>query len=291
MCVRGAAAGRVVALIGFVAPWWATGPIDCADSGRYSLQALAGVGAAVIVLSLEAFEALLRGGSQLCFVHIPKTAGSTFVEHFRRYAPDCASFWYSAGQREAFRTAGALDAECTARLCGGHFGVHDFLERCADDAVLLSFVRHPVERLVSYYLFARRSGAGHETAAAARELELFDFLQYLEAHRPRILFNQQCRFLAASADLAQEIGIRFEDVQSGWKGLDLFLAQSSACREITQRVADATPAPEPGTIQDRKVTRERPVDVLDDRTARYIQETNAEDVKLFNMDGIYAAAG
>ncbi len=103
------------------------------------------------MLSLEAFEARVRGGSQLCFVHISKTAGSTFVEHFRRAAPDWATFWYSTGQREEFQAAGALDAEREARLCGGHFGVHDFLERCADDAVLLSFVRHPVgsrERLL-----------------------------------------------------------------------------------------------------------------------------------------------
>lgn len=243
------------------------------------------------MLSLEAFEARLRAGSQLCFVHIPKTAGSTFVEHFRRRAPDCATFWYSGGQREEFHAASALNAAREARLCGGHFGVHDFLERCAPGAVLLSFVRHPVDRLVSYYLFARRSGAGHETATAAKELALFDFLQYLAAHRPRILFNQQCRFLAASGDLAREVDIRLEDVQAGWEGLDLFLAQSSACRELTRRVAGATPAPEPGTIQNRKVTRERPRDVLDERAARYIRETNAEDLKLFEMDGIYAAAG
>lgn len=242
------------------------------------------------MLSLQTFEGRLQQRGQLCFVHIPKTAGSTFVEYFRMHAPQDATFWYSPEQREKFHASSKLDAKRATRICGGHFPAHDFLERCGENAVLLSFVRHPVDRIVSYYLFARRSAARHETATAAKELELFDFLQYLGAQRPRILCNQQCRFLAASADLTQEIDIRFEDVQAGWKDVALFLARSSACKAVTRKVAAVMPAPRRGIIQNRKVTRQRPGDVLDERATDCILETNAEDLKLFNMSGIYAPA-
>ena len=239
------------------------------------------------MLSVTEFEDLLSSYQPLCFAHIPKTAGSTFVEHFRAHAAQETTFWYSPEQRRLFHSAKDLGNGPATRVCGGHFAIHDFLPRCGENAMFLSFVRHPVTRLVSYYLFASRSSARHETANAARELQLYDFLQYLETHRPRILFNQQCRFLSASNDLAQDMAIRFDDVQSAWKGLTLFLALSSACNDVTRRVAGVALNRPVDSVQKRKVTRERPRDLPDERSRQYILETNTEDLKLFNAQGIY----
>jgi len=238
-------------------------------------------------LSVTEFESLLSGGRPLCLVHIPKTAGSTFVEHFRSQASPQATFWYSAAQREAFLTAAGAGDDNATRICGGHFAIHDFLQHRETDPVFLSFVRHPVDRLVSYYLFARRSGAGHEAAAAAEALDLYCFLQYLERHRPRILFNQQCRFLSPARELAMSMGVRFAEVEAAWGSVSLFLAAMTSCDDVIRRVSVVALGRRVTSLQKRKVTRERPAGLPDERSRQYILDANAEDLKLYQAAGIY----
>ncbi len=91
------------------------------------------------------------------FLHIPRTGGTTlngvFFNNFAReeiislYSRDD----FATGAAELARRGGAV------RLVQGHFLHDEHIEalRQGRDAKLVTFIRHPVERLVSEYLFLK----------------------------------------------------------------------------------------------------------------------------------------
>ena len=89
----------------------------------------------------------------LIFLHIPKTGGSTLYKILeQQYAPFETITLDTPGVAR-FKTLSA-DERGRYRLIQGHlcFGLHRFIPRAS---TYITFLRHPVERAVSFYYYAR----------------------------------------------------------------------------------------------------------------------------------------
>ena len=118
------------------------------------------------------------------FLHIQKTAGTSIVEHARRvYGEDkvmshgdyLSSDYYSADDH------GALHPDRLAKLnrcpfVSGHFGF-GYAEALIRTRYSFTFLRDPVERLLSYYYFCRKSDPQeYWIYGMAQRLSLHEFL-------------------------------------------------------------------------------------------------------------------
>jgi hypothetical protein len=96
---------------------------------------------------------------RIAFVHIPRTAGTTFGEHLDRlYAGDTVAKFYADaehpvvnGRIDAFRALEKTSKASHAMLRGHfHYGFDDGESGCH----YVTLLREPVSRLVSYYFYA-----------------------------------------------------------------------------------------------------------------------------------------
>lgn len=96
-------------------------------------------------------EHTLHAGEQLCFIHIPKTAGTTLIAlldaHFQfdRICP--VQLWRELAWLPS-------DALSQYQLLRGHYTYDDYL-KLASKPVFISMFRNPIDRACSYYNFMR----------------------------------------------------------------------------------------------------------------------------------------
>jgi hypothetical protein len=127
----------------------------------------------------------------LIFLHIPKTAGSTvlrILEH--EYGHDGVLKLYDSvfGDEVAALRADELGR---TRVVAGHFyfGVHS---RLTGPCRYVTFLRDPLDRVVSHYEFARR-WPDHYLHEPASKMNLADYVRFCGAAEPN---NDQTRLLA-----------------------------------------------------------------------------------------------
>jgi hypothetical protein len=127
------------------------------------------------------------------FLHIPKTAGTTLHRIIERhYRPEQL---YSVG----FREDESVDAlaklsekrRAQIRLLRGHFGfgVHKYLP---GPSTYMTILRDPVDRLISYYYFIRRTPSHH----LYNYVTSGDLYSFVECRRHIMTDNAQTRFLS-----------------------------------------------------------------------------------------------
>ncbi len=132
------------------------------------------------------------------FLHIPRCAGTTFVEEVlkNRYAPEAILVFYGRSTRELIDRLKTMSPEAKRELrcVAGHFafGVHRWQE--APPPAYLTVVRNPVERIVSHYRFVlRRPDHYLHRSVIDGDMSLKDYL--LSGLSPE-LDNGQTRLLA-----------------------------------------------------------------------------------------------
>jgi len=147
--------------------------------------------------ALRAATGMLPAGSReerdgiLVFLHIPKTAGSTLVGVLEReYGPGAVLDLYDStfGDEVAALTPEEIGR---TRVVAGHFyfGVH---ERLPGPCHYVTFLRDPVERVVSHYGFVQRQPE-HYLHEAASTLSLREYVRSCGRAEPN---NDQTRLLA-----------------------------------------------------------------------------------------------
>ena len=226
----------------------------------------------------------LTAAERVFFLHIPKTAGSTFVEFFRGRAAGKAGFWYRPEARQRFLSVREYNPQ-VHRIAGGHFPLHQALAIAGTGCTYLSFVREPVERLVSYYRFAQRTEAQNSTADAARRHDISGFLKFLEAERPRILRNQQSRFLARHAGLEQQLDLTLDEVMDSWEAVDRVVLPAHQCAAAVAAVAQGQGlgAEVKGQLRNQKVSPPSGAGALDERSRQLLLENNRQDLALYEL--------
>ena len=122
----------------------------------------------------------------ICFIHIPKTAGTSLLESLLKPNFDISSTYNFLGLKKFI-----FDNKEDVKLITGHvqFGLHKFLPN--KDTKYITLLREPLERAVSFYYYIREQKKGtHPLHEIANELSLKDFYKLKKFH------NWQVRHLA-----------------------------------------------------------------------------------------------
>jgi len=94
----------------------------------------------------------------IVFLHIPKTAGSTILSIFKQQykGKKISVLDGSDPEKSKLNLFDNKDTYCP-ELIFGHtdYGIHE--QYCVQEYQYFAFVRHPVERIISHYLYVKRS--------------------------------------------------------------------------------------------------------------------------------------
>lgn len=135
------------------------------------------------------------GGRQLCFMHIGKTAG-TSVQHALFEAMHDAAIFHESLPNFDRATAAELAIN---DLVIGHF-TYRHVAKLRQDRFLMTFLRDPVERVISNYHFMRSespvSDYSKGAIEAARVLTLAEFLRCDDPQVRMVTENFQAKALA-----------------------------------------------------------------------------------------------
>ena len=128
----------------------------------------------------------------LIFLHIPKTGGSTLHKILDRQYSRAQTLKLDDPQIIAFKSLPALQRG-RYRLIQGHlyFGFHRFIPRAS---TYITFLRRPVERVLSFYYYARSTSDHYLYPLLARER--LDLKTLLSRDLTSELCNGQTRQLA-----------------------------------------------------------------------------------------------
>lgn len=222
----------------------------------------------------------LSESKQLCFVHLPKTAGSTLVENLKLALKENAYPFYSASQKLAMKNLdpGSLKSVVPLFL-SGHFSIGEFREIAPPSSVYLSISRHPVDRLFSYYRHAARNQKPNAVSQAASKGSFEEFLLFLREEAPRILINQQCRFLTTESRLKNKLDLMFEEVLPNLDDVPYILESFERCDSVFYHVARYLGL-NGVTFAPRKVSKNLPGEVTPG-CEELVLSHNAEDLKLY----------
>jgi len=131
-------------------------------------------------------------GLRIVHLHIPKTAGSTFNQILRRRFPSRLIYEYQSYFNDSgYDESGLLEARDTRLVALGHmdFRCRPFLPA---QALIVSFLRDPVERVLSGYYNVLRDKT-NPVYAAVREMSLGE---YVDSGLVRDVDNGQVRRIA-----------------------------------------------------------------------------------------------
>ena len=140
----------------------------------------------------------------LIFLHIPKTAGTTFAQILQRRYQNGGLEWLNGegamAPDEAFEAlSSARKSEVGAVMGHINFGGHRLLSR---PARYVTFVRRPVDRIISHYYHVLRNPHHYlheKVRSSGMTLE-----QYASGGLSRELENDQTRMIAGHGDYASD---------------------------------------------------------------------------------------
>jgi hypothetical protein len=216
------------------------------------------------------------------FVHLPKTAGSSFNAAARKNLGRQALSPDSLASHLSKADAARLER---FTMITGHISMAD-VKVHFPDRMILTILREPVDRCVSWYYFSRKGNvpafAAHYAAAKNNSIEDYFALDYKVTYRH--IFNRQVRQLGAhvlneDVDLDRALENAKETLRAAvWVGRQEHLAAD--LERLGQRVPELANLSLPSVYanKDRK-----PRDELAPGLVRRIRALNEYDTELYEF--------
>lgn len=133
----------------------------------------------------------------IIFLHIPKTAGTTLNQILQRQYEPQQSFFMGANAQASIKTFKELPAEEKAaiRLAAGHtaFGFHNYLP---GSTTYFTFMREPVERVISFYHYVRSSEQHYLNHAVVNDFS--GIAQFVSSGITKMVDNGQTRMISGT---------------------------------------------------------------------------------------------
>lgn len=115
----------------------------------------------------------LFGRRKILFIHIPKTGGTAVKQSLiQQFKPSRVHLIYGL---EYFQKGVREFAENNKQLGVGHFGWEKDMTSWFEDAFKMTFLRHPVQRVISHYWHFQRSP--HEGDQYLKAMSFEEFLE------------------------------------------------------------------------------------------------------------------
>lgn len=220
---------------------------------------------------------------QICFLHIRKTAG-TSVHHFLRAAlPDVRTFH---SDPKGFDDAQATDL-CDYGLLLGHFSF-DHVKKFRSPNFLITFLRNPVERVLSSYYHMRESWPvdnPNSPISLAQRFEIEAFLQ-IDSHAIRMFTsNHLCYTLTKDWRAERNLDTRILVSQAlenlGQFAFVGFVENFTSDIKRLSHLLGCPPPPQHYHLNRTLFRRAR--SELSPRIIGLIEELNAGDIELYNQ--------
>jgi hypothetical protein len=248
--------------------------------------------------SLPILLALRRPSSPLvAFVHIPKTAGGTvtsmFVTAYSKAAVRNAGNYVRNPEKVAAKLSNPPSGWQTwhrggGRVSVGHVPYGLFREHLPPDTVYMTFLRDPVDRVVSHYhrhIHRRRPDrAGSPKELASRNVRAGSIEEALVEMRLPQLSNLATRFLCGHPSPLGELpASALDDAKANLRQFAFIGIQERFEESISllQRTLGLDAVPR-DTYEDRHVSHDRPtVEGISREERELIMERNRLDIELY----------
>jgi len=230
----------------------------------------------------------------LFFLHVPKCAGTTFVEEVlrKRFPPQRLLIFYEHRTEDLIRRLQTMGSRQQRRIhcLAGHFayGVHRFYT--ARPVLYLTVLRDPIERTISHYHQAWRR-QDHYLHRAVRENNL-SLREYVERRLSAELDNGQTRLIAGVGWGAPQGECPPTMLAAAKEHLDSFAVVGLTdmfdgfLQLVQRRFGWEIPAYQKRNVAETRMARQN----LDPQTLAAIEAANQSDLDLYRYaQGLFAA--
>lgn len=237
----------------------------------------------------------LQADDQLVYIHIPKTAGTSFTSLLREHMHPRYSLPVGFQVQLSSYTAEELNQH---RLLAGHFKYH-VMRNFVNNPVFLTFLRDPIDRALSEYRQIQNQPADHPNPVqngVGLPLEEFVFDEKANS----MIRDRQTYMLASpnSARTTADITHQERTFRRGWRAGEHHVTAEEAIAVLesipyfglTERFRDsqallAYTFSWPPTLEEKRlnVGKHRPQNTaLSEKVRQQIIDLNQEDIKLYN---------
>lgn len=219
----------------------------------------------------------MSANSKVLFLHIPKTAGTTFYDCLKQaYGKNKIVEFHGAPERsiEGFRTE-IYDSRKSEIACikdHMYFGLHYYLD---EPSQYITFLRDPVKRIISLYRYLQQS-LNHKQHQLAANKTLDEFAVSCQLHK-----NGQTRFLAGS-NLVDPEDVLLARAQENLRNNFTVVGLTERFDESLVLMKEHLNwAQFPTYVQENISTKGRTHQTIDPETLLLIEQHNAADIKLY----------
>lgn len=213
----------------------------------------------------------------LVFIHIPKTAGTTFSQILQAAFQGQGRLQVQRLGPEALARV-AADTDCP--FFAGHVSYRQTQAAFAGVARRPHYVtvlRDPIQRVLSAYSYARENREAKRWHPLASRHDIDEFIAVVAEKHPQFLVGHQCRFVAAEKGADAKAAFQALRGNFGLVGLQKDL--EGFMRRLERQMDLHLPRLPPQNRSEKRIS----LDQLSAGTLRILRETTEKDRQLYDL--------